>query len=295
MSRKREPGACAGFVIAAALCLFVSTPAQAEERITFKSANGDKLEAVYFAPASENAKPAPSVVMLHGCSGLFTKSGKIKARERMWIELVQKEGWAVLLPDSFGPRGLGSQCQTKDRAVTPGDRQFDARGALDYLLTKPGIDPKRVALFSWSNGAMTGLKVVRDGSPAGPANGAPDFKVAVLYYPGCIAEKKENPSYKARIPTLIQHGAEDDWTLAKPCLELVQGAATRGGAPMFMDIYPGAYHDFDHPTSKLKTIVTRLSGYPGGEKTVHVGANPEAREKSIPRTMDWLRAHLTGD
>lgn len=294
MSRDCASGLGAGIAIAFLVFLTSAPPLGAEERLSFKNSAGEKIDAAYVAADTGKDAPVPAVVMLHGCGGLFTKSGKIKARERMWIELLHNEGWAVLLPDSFGSRGFGSLCQTKDRPVTPTGRQIDARAAFDYLLTVPGIDPARIALMGWSNGAMTGLKVVRDGSDVAPASDTPDFKAAVLFYPGCIAERKEYPDYTARLPTLIQHGALDDWTLAAPCRDLVV-AAQNGGAPMLMDIYPGAYHDFDHPTSVLKTIVTKSSSYASGERTVHVGANPEAREKAIPRTLEWLRGYLRGN
>lgn len=294
MSHDRVSGLGAGIVVAFLVFLTSAPSLGAEERVSFKNAAGEKIVAAYVAADTGNTAPMPAVVMLHGCSGLFTNSGKIKARERMWIELLHHEGWAVLLPDSFGSRGFGSLCQTKERPLTPAGRQIDARAALDYLLTVPGIDPARIALMGWSNGAMTALKVVRDGSDVAPASGTPDFRAAVLFYPGCIAERKEHPDYKARLPTLIQHGALDDWTLAAPCRELV-AAAQHDGAPMQIDIYPDAYHDFDHPTSVLKAITTKHSGYASGERTVHVGANPAAREQAIPRTIGWLRGYLRGN
>jgi dienelactone hydrolase len=41
-------------------------------------------------------------------------------------------------------------------------------------------------------------------------------------------------------------GAEDVWTPAAPCKEVFDGAVARG-AKVTVQIYPGAYHDFDWP------------------------------------------------
>ncbi|MBO6520370.1 MAG: dienelactone hydrolase family protein [Rhodospirillales bacterium] len=264
--------------------------ALAQQRVRFANSSGQTIEAVYLAPPTSADTPVPAVIMLHGCAGLFTKSGKIRSRERAWIDILQQQGWALLLPDSFGSRGHGSLCKVKDRPVTPEkDRPLDALAALAWLAMQPGIDPARIALLGWSNGAMTGLHTVREGGAATPSAGMRDFKTAVLFYPGCIALKKSHPEYRPRIPVLIQHGELDDWTLAAPCRQLVETVNEDPAAPeMSIDIYPGSYHNFDHPNSKLKTITTRHSGYKTGERQVHTGTNPDAREKAIRRTLEWL-------
>lgn len=288
-------GRAVGLIAGVFFCLSGIGDLGAEERVSFSNARGEPRQAVYVPATGTNDSPRPAVVLLHGCAGLFTKSGKIRARERAWMDILHKEGWTLLLPASFASRGHGSLCSIKNRPVRPdSDRPYDAQAALEFLAAKPEIDKRRIALMGWSNGAMTGLHVIRDGSPASPGNGPPDFRTAVLFYPGCIAIGKTYANYRPRVPTLIQHGALDDWTLSEPCRALVRrAAATDGAPPMFIDIYPNAYHNFDHPNSKLRTITTRHSGYATGERTVHTGTNAEAREKAIKRTLEWLRAHLS--
>lgn len=275
------------------LLVLIGRNVSAEETVSFKNTKGETINAVYFAPTKAN-NPTPAVIMLHGCGGLYTKSGKIQTRERAWIDILRREGWAVLLPDSFGSRGHGSLCKIKNRPVKPErERPLDAAAALTWLSTQPKVDPARIALMGWSNGAMTGLHTIRKGAEVTPADGAPDFKTAVVYYPGCIALNKAHPDYRPRMPTLIQHGELDDWTLARPCLDLVLRVRERGDAPpMFIDVYRDAYHGFDHPKSKPRTITTKHSGYKSGERTVHVGTHPEARTLAIARTLEWLRVHL---
>ena len=271
----------------------IPRPATADEMpVTFPSLNGDTLQAAYLPPT--NASPAPAIIIMHGCSGLLTKSGKIRTRERAWLKLFQAEGWAVLLPDSFGSRGqFGSQCKIKNHAVNEDDqRPLDAAGARHFLNTRPEIDAGRIVLAGWSNGAMSTLYAIRDGSPAAPAPGAPDFRAALMFYPGCSVINKAFPDYRSRIPALIQHGAADDWTLAAPCHDLVRTANSGDGTLMEINTYDGAYHNFDHPTARVHEVETRSKSSATGLRTVHTGSNPEARAKAITRTMAWLRAQL---
>jgi dienelactone hydrolase len=44
-------------------------------------------------------------------------------------------------------------------------------------------------------------------------------------------------------------GAEDVWTPLAPCQSFLGAAAARGAA-VFVQAYPGAYHDFDWPELK---------------------------------------------
>src|ERR1700722_12204812 len=61
--------------------------------------------------------PFPTVIALHGCGGLSSRSEPIQARYRDWAEQLLKDGDAVLLPDSYGSRELGPQCRGKERHV----------------------------------------------------------------------------------------------------------------------------------------------------------------------------------
>lgn len=273
-----------------------AAPASATEKfVTFDSADGTKITAVYIQAETSHTEPVPGIVMLHGCGGLFKKSGKMSARTRAWIELFKAEGWALLLPDSFGPRGHRYLCKQKsnDRPVTPdGHRQYDALGALRFMQNQPDVDPKRIALIGWSNGAMTGLHHVMDGSPSAPSGSTGDYITAVLFYPGCKAIGKEHAGYISRFPTLIQHGSKDNWTLPKPCRRLVERSQFQSKGRMEIDIYEGAVHGFDHPSSEPRTMKLPSKRNPAAGWNVRIGTHPEAREKAIARTMAWMRKYL---
>src|ERR1700704_2709148 len=113
------------------------------------------LKAVVFRP--EGAGPFPAVVGLHGCAGLFN-NGAVALRYRDWAQHLTKAGFVVLYPDSYGSRGLGSQCAVRNRAVrTDPQRVADATAPRRWLQKQPYVEPDKVALLGWSTGAISAL------------------------------------------------------------------------------------------------------------------------------------------
>jgi len=261
----------------------------AEETVEFKSLEGITLTARLFKP--EGKGPFAAVIMLHGCAGMLTKSGKLSARETAWAEIFTGLGWVVLMPDSFTARGYRSICTLKNRPVEPyRERPHDAYGALKWLQAQPFVKPDKVALAGWSHGAMTALWTLRDDAKARPLELAHDFVVGVAFYPGCIDVGKTD--YKPKVPVLLQVGLADNWTLPKPCLALVEEANGRGGTRMEIDAYEDAVHGFDSPDSTLRTVTTSSTSSKSGQREVRVGTNPEARKKAIERVTAYLKRAL---
>ena len=161
------------FLLAGLLVLAAAAPSFGDDtgdyqRIEFTSLDtaAPKLSGLLLKPAGDG--PFPAVVMLHGCAGMLTKSGKLSKRPTFWSKWLMERGYLVLLADSFTARGLKSICRTRERPITPeNERPYDAFGALTYLQSRPDVRPDKVALMGWSNGAMAGLHAIRDGSPSG--------------------------------------------------------------------------------------------------------------------------------
>ena len=224
--------------------------------------------------------PFATVVALHGCGGLLNRDDDLTKRETDWADRLVGAGYAVLFPDSFTARGLRQICTVHERTIFPKDRAEDVAAAVDWLSRQRFVDTSRLALMGWSHGAMSTLWAVREGF----MTDGPQFKTAIAFYPGC-REIAKLPDWKPRLPLTVLTGAADDWTQPGPCRELAQRTGFR-----FVE-YPGAYHGFDAPDSKVR-VRKRLGAVKGGE--AHVGTNPEARAAAIKEVMSTLAAAIGG-
>lgn len=243
------------------------------------------MAAILYKP--EGNGPFPAVVALHGCNGLFTRDGQTAPREAAWAEKLVQEGFVVLLPDSFGPRGLGPQCRTRERRARASvERREDAHAARRWLQEQAFVKPSAVSLMGWSNGGTATLYAIRQERQARPGRGfrvvGTDFAAAVAFYPGCLA-LNERP-YRTRVTTTILSGELDDWTPVKPC-EALAARAKSAGSPLSITVYPGAHHDFDWPDRPV-TVVRGLLLAGRGE--AHAGTNPAARADALRKVPTLL-------
>jgi dienelactone hydrolase len=240
------------------------------------------LNGMLFRPAGPG--PFPAVVALHGCGGLWDRVGGLSARHADWGNRLAQAGLIVLMPDSFGSRGLGSQCGTKESRVRASrERVADALAARRWLQARADVKPRRVSLLGWANGGATVLAAIR--TDRSPADGQPDFAKAVAFYPGCRVQA-ESPTFEARVPALLLIGEADDWTPVAPCDRLVKAARGRG-ENFEIVIYPGALHDFDHP-SRAPVRREGLAFTPDGSGTANVGTDPAARDDALKRVPEFL-------
>ncbi len=258
-----------------ALLAFLQTAGLQSERFAVPGPGGVSLDAV-LVHASGSGPRGPAIVALHGCGGPFAE------RDGPWAAALARAGHTVLLPDSFGSRGLGSQCAVKeaDRPVGSGSlRRDDAIAAGRFLAARPDTPPGGLALMGWSNGGGTVLAVA-DAIRAPP----PDlFRRYVAFYPGCEGRAK-SASWRPAARLMILVGENDDWTPAPPCRVL----AARFPDAITLTLYPGAYHDFDafnRPVRLRDGAATAVGG------RAHTGTNEPARADALARVPAWLEMH----
>ncbi len=296
----------AGIALALALAFATSANgAVTPERVTIESAAaaGDSrasIEALVFNP--RGPVPAggwPAIVGLHGCAGLYrdpdARELRLAARYARYAAELSAQGYVVLLPDSFRPRGTREMCTVKAReqTVPPSTRRFDALASLAYLAARRDVDRTRVAVIGWSHGGSTALAAINAKDAAVSALRARDgeafFRAAVAFYPGCTAPLRAGNRWRAAVPTLIMIGALDDWTPAKSCVDLGEAAKARGD-PLDVVVYANSHHGFDAPFGPL----TRWTNVPNGvdPSGVTFGSNPEAAAASRVRLNDFLRERL---
>ncbi|GJD49528.1 hypothetical protein OPKNFCMD_2259 [Methylobacterium crusticola] len=280
---ERRPRARSGAALLLLALLAAAAPARPARAqpaaVAFPGADGVLLQGEVYRPAGPG--PFPAVVALHGCGGLYGRGG-LNPRHADWGERLAAQGFLVLLPDSFGSRGLGAQCGRAGREIRPGrERVADALAAKAYLQGRPDVKPRAISLLGWSNGGSSVLYAVQPG--VRDDGGAP-FARAVAFYPGCRAPAERG--WRDGVPLLILVGAADDWTGAEPCRAMAQDAAARG-EPVEVVVYPGAHHDFDHPSLALRER-RGLAYTVNRDGVAHVGTDPAARADALRRVPDFL-------
>jgi dienelactone hydrolase len=243
------------------------------ERVEFQSASqphipGEHIQGYLAKP--EGAGPFPAVVGLHGCAGMHdTTKRKLADDLVVW-------GYVVLLPDSFGTRGIDHICTANlDNGLR---RISDAYGALAFLAGQTFVDPQRVAVVGFSQGGWVSLSVADSDYLRNlfvlPNN--LNFRAAVAFYPPCRVVAA-HPG----VPTLIFIGAVDDWTRAADCSDRIASWGNDGPA-IELVVYPGAYHGFYYPHLQ-----------PGRTMFGHwLEYNGAAADKARLRMQQFLARHL---
>lgn len=226
----------------------------------------EPFPAVLHVPAGKG--PYPVVILLHGCGG-------IGSNMRAWARRLNSWGYAAVILDSFGPRGVTTVCAPdRQSLVTPSDRAGDVLSAALYLQTVPELDASRIGVIGFSHGGGTAAWVTQQRYEVLHPH---LLKASVDYYGACRA-----PQTHGTTPLLALAGEADDWgNPASTCRAF--GAAMHPDQVFELHTYPGVYHSFDNPNQALARREGHLMGYD------HASA-----EDSFQRVHAFLDRYLAG-
>jgi len=264
VSKRAVAGLAAAFVALAAPALARQLAADADvQRVSFPSADGrTQLVGYLLEPVGVNG-PEPAIVLMHGRSGAYSKGADgdysahtLRRRDIGWARFWRDRGYAVLLVDSFGPRGYPEGFSAGTHGERPASvdevtvRPFDAYGALAFLRRRPEVAGDRVGLMGWSNGASATLaSVAVDGvASAGRSPGRGGFRAAAAFYPGCGLNDAFAGGYRPYAPVKLFIGTADEEVSPEACRKLAARNARLGGG-VEITVYPDATHDFDDPAN----------------------------------------------
>ena len=288
----------------------VATAAGAQQTLMFPSAgNAQQIPASLLKPEGDG--PFPAVVIMHDCSGLGPRSSGAPAR---WSRELLQQGYVVLIPDSFAPRGADNGVCTladaKLRLATNGAvRAADAYGALAALRELPYVDKAHIGIMGGSHGgwstlaAMVAPRSNRDPLADAKRSG---FAAAIALYPSCMVRYGEwsvtqshgntGPMsghygvYRALAPILILSGERDDWTPAEPCRQMVEVARAQG-ASIDIKIYPGARHSFDSD-APVRYVAQRNNASSPSGRGATTGGDPAAWADARKQVAEFFATHL---
>jgi dienelactone hydrolase len=239
--------------------------AQAGALIAFPNVNENGQPSLLpgYLAKPDGSGPFPAVVILHGCAGFFSSYASV-ADDLRW------EGYVALAVDSLGPRGIPDACVGGLIA-----QAIDAFAALAFLSKQSFVDPSRIAVLGYSMGGGSALMDVEPDFIGKLFSGS--FAAAIAYYPWC-----KDRSAIVTSPTMILIGADDDWTPAAYCREMV-ARPRDGGAVLDLTIYPGAHHAFDNP--KLAPGMRRFGHW--------LQYSEPAAADAWAKVLAFLAAHLS--
>ena len=182
------------------------------------------LVAEFYAPDAmvHGPGPYPTVLVLHGSGGMWSSDLIVNGATSEfddWAEVLTDLGYAMLLVDSYNPRGIAGNFSNRrphhdpaidDALCSPNyERPKDVIAALAYLDSRTDVDRERIGMLGFSHGSQTGLNAILDpsvdlvnytvdyinelaqtvplpvDSPVRIPNNLPFPKVCAFYYPGC--------------------------------------------------------------------------------------------------------------
>ena len=271
--------------------LLFALPASASpQEASFNSLDGTLLKAWVFQ--SKDAAPKGTVIALHGCGGLYARSGprkgQLNGRHQAMADLLVANGYGVVFPDSLTPRGETELCTQKmaGRKISQTERRADTLAALAWVSAQPWAQRRTgrtpIALLGWSHGGSAVLAAT-DATRADVREQPLRAVVAIAFYPGCSASLKAN--YQPSAPLVLMLGELDDWTAPGPCIALGKEAGAE------VNVYPGSYHGFDSPSGEVLLRTDVPDGVNPG-RGVHAGPNPVAREQAYARLLEVLRTAM---
>lgn len=186
-------------------------------------------------PPTDTAVPA--VILIHGCGG-------IGGSERGWVDDLRDDGYASLLLDDFGGRGITEICSGAE-TLNVASPIVDLFRATEVLQDHPYIDGDRIAVMGFSLGGRTALWSAM--TRFEEAYGGGDLAAHIAFYPSTCFMQLDGETEVGAAPIRIFHGSEDDWTPIEQCQDFVSRLSS-AGVDAELIAYPGAYHGFDNET-----------------------------------------------
>jgi dienelactone hydrolase len=192
-----------------------------------------------FKPAGSG--PFPALVVMPTCA-----AHTYSLHTFDWAQQALSRGYAVLVVETLKSRGVSENC-AEPRAVPLSRIVKDAFDAANYLRHQPFVDPTRICLIGFSQGATAALGAAS--SQHAPSPDSVRFRAIVSLYPTCFLAnmtRSEVPypvdvshlADKIEAPTLVLMGDLD--TGAGPdmggCKSVLEDRKAKG-EPVDYEIY----------------------------------------------------------
>jgi dienelactone hydrolase len=190
--------------------------------------------------AKAGSAKQPVVILLHSASGPITEGAPYEE----WPRVLNEIGIATFAVDSYAGRGLVNYPADPSK-ISFLTRIVDAYRALEVVAKEPRVDPSRIVVMGFSQGASAALYSAMARFQKTYGNPDLQFVGHISAYADCRTRfRGEEDVIK---PILMLHGTADDLTPIAPCREYAERLSKAGKSARIIE-YPDAYHQFDAPT-----------------------------------------------
>jgi len=269
------------------------------------------VRGVLTLPDNIKGKKVPLIIGIAGSKGWGSHHFE-------YLEMYQDAGIATFQLQSFQSRGETSTVGTQNTVTIP-TVILDSYRALEKLAENPIIDIDNVGITGWSLGG--GVTLFSGWEPIMNAiDSKYSFAAYLPMYPPCFAEPSILEFTDA--PIHIQIGELDEWTPAKPCVELVE-LMQDNDVNVDITVYEGAHHSFDRDSEieiaengysfkdcrfkmndegavlmnyfniPMTNWFTQMVGFAMcADRNPKYGGHPESRDKSFKFAKEFMVQHL---
>lgn len=209
------------------------------------------LSPSYRVVKPDGAGPFPVALLFSGCDGPRDSMGR-------WAERLKADGWASVVVDSHGPRGLVDyevwRLVCAGQVLMGSERAGDVLVALDDVRRMDFADPDRIALVGASHGGWAVMDLMAMNPPErlpynlerlppdGPADPLAGVAGVLLLYPYC--GEASLGAWDRPLPTLFILSRDDFVAPAGECLARAEELKARG-VPVETLVLDGVTHGFD--------------------------------------------------
>ncbi|MCK5148150.1 S9 family peptidase [bacterium] len=253
------------------------------EVISWNSKDGTEIEGVLIKPADfDPSKKYPLLCVIHGGPTGIDRPVLLTRGIRYYpVDIWTGRGALVLRVNYRGSAGYGEAFRKLNmRNLGVGDA-WDVLSGVDYLIDKGWIDTEKIGCMGWSQGGyISAFLTTSSDRFTAISVGAGISNWATYYYntditPFCPFYLGDDPAadpeiyaktspmthiLKARTPTLIQHGENDQRVPIPNAYELRQGLVDMG-VPVEMVVYSGYGHGITKPKSQRAVMWHNLAWF----------------------------------
>lgn len=289
----------------------VSTAIPLVSRSAFGRGREEKIDADLFRP--KRAGRLPAAVITPSSGGVATHV------ELYYARLLAARGMAVLVVDSFTPRGILRTVEDQSQ-IFVWQSIADAVAGREWLAKQDFVDPDRIIVLGMSKGAIIANRLAMTTELAAQQFRQVRFAAHVAITPACTVQVEDAKTTGA--PMLFQLGEQDDYTDPKPCIDYIQRMQAAGAKNIRYAVYLGGRHAFEaiggaseinaqiwrdecnYFRRDARTFVNRRNGaaIKGAQmdeanracmtmKTVHVGGEQRVRDQAVADLLQFLREH----